>query len=40
MHLYVTSMLQKTDIKAVGLQMALDMLHKKEEKDLETGDDG
>ena len=37
MHLYVTSMLQKTDIKAVALQMALDMLHEKEEKDLVTG---
>ena len=37
MHLYVTSMLQKTDIKAVALQMALDMLHEKDEKDLVTG---
>ena len=29
MHMYVTSMLQKTDVKAVALQMALDMLHEK-----------
>ena len=37
MHMYVTSMLQKTDVKAVALQMALDILHKKEKKDLITG---
>merc|ERR1719474_1416349 len=37
MHMYVTSALQKTDMKAVALQMALDILHKKEERDLITG---
>ena len=37
MHMYVTSALQRTDIKAVALQMALDILHKKEDKDLLTG---
>ena len=35
--MYVTSALQKTDMKAVALQMALDILHKKEERDLITG---
>ena len=29
MHMYLTSALQKTDMKAVGLQLALDLLHKK-----------
>jgi hypothetical protein len=28
MHMYITSALQKTDMKAVGLQLALDLLHK------------
>jgi hypothetical protein len=37
MHMYVTSALQRTDMKAVALQMALDILHKKEDKDLLTG---
>ena len=37
MHMYVTSVLQKTDMKAVALQMALDMLHEKEQRDLITG---
>ena len=37
MHMYVTSALSKTDIKAIGLQMALDLIHKKEKKDLITG---
>ena len=27
--MYITSALQKTDMKAVGLQLALDLLHKK-----------
>ena len=35
--MYVTSALQKTDMKAVALQMALDIMHKKEQKDLITG---
>ncbi|CAL8130284.1 unnamed protein product [Orchesella dallaii] len=37
MHMYVTSALQKTDMKAVGLQLALDLLHEKEKRDLITG---
>ena len=32
MHMYITSALQKTDMKAVGLQLALDLLHKKVSK--------
>lgn len=37
MHMYMTSALRKTDMKAIGLQMALDLIHKKSEKDLITG---
>lgn len=37
MHMYMTSALHKTDMKAIGLQMALDLIHKKENKDLITG---
>merc|ERR1712227_894534 len=37
MHMYVTSALQKTDMKAVALQLALDILHQKEDRDLVTG---
>merc|ERR1712029_321922 len=37
MHMYVTSALQRTDMKAVALQMALDILHQKEDRDLITG---
>lgn len=29
LHMYITSALKKTDLKAVGLQMALDLLHDK-----------
>lgn len=29
LHMYITSALAKTDIKAIGLQMALDLLHAK-----------
>ena len=32
LHMYITSALKKTDIKAVGLQMALDLLHAKVRK--------
>lgn len=32
MHMYITSALQKTDMKAVGLQLALDLLHEKVKK--------
>ncbi len=31
LHMYITSALKKTDLKAVGLQMALDLLHAKVE---------
>ena len=37
MHMYVTSALQKTDMKAVSLQMALDLVYEKEHRDLVTG---
>ena len=37
LHMYITSALQKNDMKAVGLQMALELLHKKSKKDLITG---
>ena len=37
MHFYITSMLQRTDIKALALQLALDLYHTKEGKDLVTG---
>merc|ERR1712029_571699 len=37
MHMYITSALQRTDMKAVGLQLALDPLHEKEKRDLVTG---
>lgn len=30
--MYITSALQKTDMKAVGLQLALDLLHEKVSK--------
>ena len=37
MHMYMTAALRKTDVKAIGLQMALDLIHKKEKRDLITG---
>ncbi|KAK2589308.1 hypothetical protein KPH14_007859 [Odynerus spinipes] len=37
MHMYITSALQKNDMKAVGLQLAMDLLHEKEKQDLITG---
>lgn len=37
MHMYITSALQKTDMKAVGLQLALELLHQKSKRDLITG---
>lgn len=37
MHMYVTSALQRSDMKAVALQLALDILHQKEDRDLVTG---
>lgn len=32
MHMYITSALQKNDMKAVSLQLALDLLHEKVRK--------
>ena len=37
MHIYMTSALKKEDIKALGLQLALELIHEKKEKDLITG---
>ena len=37
---YITSALQRTDMKAVGLQLALDLMHEKEHRDLITGREG
>ncbi len=37
MHMYMTAALRKTEVKAIGLQMALDLIHKKEKRDLITG---
>ena len=31
-HMYITSALPKTDMKAVGIQLALDLIHKKVRK--------
>ena len=36
-HMYVTSALDKSDMKAIGLQLALDLMHEKEKRDLITG---
>ena len=36
MHMYITSALQKTDMKAVGLQLALELLHQKVTKRVHT----
>ncbi|XP_076354968.1 NADPH oxidase isoform X2 [Tachypleus tridentatus] len=36
-HMYVTSALCKTDIRALGLQLALDLMHEKEKRCLITG---
>lgn len=35
--MYMTSALSKNDMKAIGLQMALDLLAKKEKRDSITG---
>ncbi len=37
MHIYMTSALKKEDMKALGLQLALELIHNKKEKDLITG---
>lgn len=37
MHMYMTSALGRNDIKAIGLQMALDLIHKKKNRDIITG---
>ncbi len=35
-HLYMTKALQRTDMRAVGLQLAMDLLHEKEQRDVVT----
>ena len=35
--MYMTSALRKTDMKAIGLHMALDLVHEKQNIDLITG---
>lgn len=37
MHIYMTSALKKEDIKALGLQLALELIHEKKDRDLITG---
>ena len=37
MHMYMTRALQRSDMRAVGLELALDLLHEKENRDLVTG---
>ncbi|XP_077866627.1 NADPH oxidase 5-like [Saccoglossus kowalevskii] len=37
LHMFMTAALGKTDMKGIGLQMALDLLHKKSNRDLITG---
>jgi hypothetical protein len=37
MHMYMTAAQGKTDMKGIGLQIALDLLHKKDNIDLITG---
>ncbi|KAK3594669.1 hypothetical protein CHS0354_016334 [Potamilus streckersoni] len=37
MRMYMTSAAKKTDMKGIGLQMALELMHKKDKKDLITG---
>ena len=37
MHMFITSALQRNDVKAIGLQIALDLIHKEKNIDLITG---
>ena len=37
MHLYMTSLKEDTDMKGVGLKLALDLMHKRFNKDILTG---
>ena len=37
MQMYMTAALTKNDMKALGLQMALEILHRKEQRDVVTG---
>ena len=37
MHMYMTAAVKKTDIKGIGLQLALDLMHEKSQRDLITG---
>lgn len=36
-HIYMTAALKKEDIKALGLQLALELIREKKDKDLITG---
>lgn len=36
-HIYITSAIDESDMKAVGLKLALDLMHEKEERDSITG---
>ena len=37
MQMYMTAALKKSDMKGLGLQMALDIIHKKDNRDMITG---
>lgn len=37
MHMFMTAAQDKTDMKGVGLQIALDLIHKRDNRDLITG---
>ncbi|KAJ8040310.1 NADPH oxidase 5 [Holothuria leucospilota] len=37
MHLYMTSALSRNDVKAIGLYVALDLIHQKQRRDMITG---
>ncbi|KAK6185049.1 hypothetical protein SNE40_007371 [Patella caerulea] len=37
LHMYMTAAVQKADMKGIGLQVALDLIHEKEQRDLLTG---
>ena len=37
MHLFITTAKSKTDLKGIGLQMALELIHQEEQTDLLTG---
>ena len=37
LHMYMTSALRRTDMKAIGLHIALDLIHERQHIDLITG---